>query len=59
MDKSTHVANYYIGLIGSPAKDIVVHHTWFKLCYGIPQEVTVSSSSSSATDQLYSDVVCN
>lgn len=55
-------SNYRIRLIGSSAKDIVVHHNWLKLCYGTPQEVTAhSSTSSSTTDQLYSDVVrcCN
>ena len=30
--------NYLIKIIGSPAKDMVVHHNRLKLCYGTPQQ---------------------
>ena len=51
--------NYHIRLIESPAKDIVVHHNWLKFCYVTPQKVPVPSSTSSAPDRLYSDIVRN
>ena len=53
-----NTSNYSIRLIGSPAKDIVIHHNRLKLWYGTPQEVTAPSAISPTTDQLYSDVVC-
>ena len=56
MDR-VNTSNYHIRLIGSPAKDSVVHHNQLKLCHGTPQEITVPSSTSSPADRLYSDVV--
>ena len=56
MDR-VNTANYRIRLIGSPAKDTVVHHNRLKLCCGTPKEATVPSSTLPSTNRLYSDVV--
>jgi len=62
LDK-TSKTNYRVRLIGSPAKDLVVHHNRLKLCYGTPQQVSSASQSTHTplqtfnSQQLYSDVV--
>ena len=41
--------NYRIKLIGSPANDMVVHHNRLKLCYGTPQQPTLTQPAMTST----------
>ena len=49
-------SNYCIRLIGSPSKDLVVHHNRLKLCNGTPRDTPMSPSNNCTTTRLYSDV---
>ena len=49
--------NYRIKLVGSPAKDIVVHHNKLKLCYSTPQHSTLTQAPLTSTRHSYADVV--
>ena len=49
--------NYRIKLIGSPSKDMVVHHNWLKLCYGTPQQSIITPTPLNSTQPSYAEVV--
>ena len=49
--------NYRIKLVGSPAKDMVVHQNRLKLCYGTPQHSTLTQAPLTSTRHSHADVV--
>ena len=51
------VTSYCIKLIGSPSKDMVVHHNRLKLCYGTPQQSTITPTPLNSTQPSYAEVV--
>lgn len=59
MDRISEV-NYKKKLVGSSTKATTVHHNRLKSCYGIPQQVTPTSTNAAPPASpvpLYSDVV--
>ena len=51
------VTNYLIKLIGSPSKNMVVHLNRLKLCYGTPQQSTITPTPLNSTQPSYAEVV--